>query len=148
LFYLGEDQIELSKVRNPHHTAMIPQAAGGAYRFADLLEGGALGLSQAAPWFLKWGSKVDPAPEAPKVDLSKMFLTLPLIQMLKQAGAPHTDFEDFARTRLATLVGPFRLRGQAPPLQHAQQVCPATPEVMKPPACQAHARERREPAVA
>ena len=27
--YLGEDQIELSKVRNPHHTAMIPQAAGG-----------------------------------------------------------------------------------------------------------------------
>jgi hypothetical protein len=94
--YLGEDQIELSKVRNPHHTAMIPQAAGGAYRFADLLEGGALGLSQAAPWFLKWGSKVDPAPEAPKVDLSKMFLTLPLIQMLKQAGAPHTDFEDFA----------------------------------------------------
>ena len=41
--YLGEDQIELSKLRNPHHTAIIPQAAGGAYRFADLLEGGAVG---------------------------------------------------------------------------------------------------------
>ena len=50
--YLGEDQIELSKLRNPHHTAMIPQAAGGAYRFADLLEGGAVGLSEAASWFL------------------------------------------------------------------------------------------------
>ena len=93
--YLGEDQIELSKVRNPHHTAMIPQAAGGAYRFADLLEGGAVGLSEAAPWFLKWGSKVNPAPEAPKADLNRMFLTLPLIQMLQKAGTPHTDFEDF-----------------------------------------------------
>jgi putative CocE/NonD family hydrolase len=93
--YLGEDQIELSKVRNPHHTAMIPQAAGGAYRFADLLEGGAVGLSEAAPWFLKWGSKVNPTPEEPKVDLTSMFLTLPLIQMVEKAGTPHTDFEDF-----------------------------------------------------
>jgi putative CocE/NonD family hydrolase len=93
--YLGEDQIELSKLRNPHHTAMIPQAAGGAYRFADLLEGGAVGLNEAAPWFLKWGSKLEPAPEAPKVDLAQIFLTLPVIQMLKKAGAPPTDFEDF-----------------------------------------------------
>jgi putative CocE/NonD family hydrolase len=93
--YLGEDQIELSKLRNPHHTAMIPQAAGGAYRFADLLEGGAVGLSEAAPWFLKWGSKVEPAPETPKVDLAQMFLTLPLVEMVKKAGAAHTDFEDF-----------------------------------------------------
>jgi putative CocE/NonD family hydrolase len=93
--YLGEDQIELSKLRNPHHTTMIPQAAGGAYRFADLLEGGAVGLSESAPWFLKNGSKIEPAPEAPKVDLEQMYLTLPVIQMLKKAGAPPTDFEDF-----------------------------------------------------
>ena len=93
--YLGEDQIELSKLRNPHHTAMIPQAAGGAYRFADLLEGGAVGLSEAAPWFLKWGSKVDSAPETPKVDLAQMFRTLPLVEMVKKAGATDTDFEDF-----------------------------------------------------
>ena len=92
--YLGEDQIELSKLRNPHHTAMIPQAAGGAYRFADLLEGGAVGLAEAAPWFLSNGSKVEPAPKAPKVDLQQMLLTLPLVQMLKKAGVPHTDFED------------------------------------------------------
>ena len=29
--YLGEDQILLAKLRNPHHTAMIAQAAGGTY---------------------------------------------------------------------------------------------------------------------
>jgi len=93
--YLAEDQLELAKVRNPHHTAMIPQAGGGAYRFADLREGGAVGLAEAAPWFLKWGSKIDPNPAARKVDLEHMFLTLPLVDMLKKAGGPPTDFEDF-----------------------------------------------------
>ena len=77
--YLAEDQLELAKVRNPHHTAMIPQAGGGAYRFADLREGGAVGLAEAAPWFLHWGSKIDPNPAAPKVDLERMFRTLPLV---------------------------------------------------------------------
>lgn len=93
--YLGEDQLELAKVRNPHHTAMIPQAGGGAYRFADLREGGAVCLAEAAPWFLEWGSKVDPNPAAPNVDRERMFLTLPLVDMLKNAGGPLTDFEDF-----------------------------------------------------
>ena len=93
--YLGSNQIELAKLRNPHQTAMIAQAAGGAYRFDDVLEGGAMNLADNAPWFLKWGSKVESAPEPPKVDLERMLLTLPLIEMLKRAGGPHTDFEDF-----------------------------------------------------
>lgn len=93
--YLAEDQLELAKVRNPHHTAMIPQAGGGAYRFADLREGGAVGLAEAAPWFLHWGSKLDPNPKPPKVDLDRMLRTLPLVDMLKKAGGPPTDFEDF-----------------------------------------------------
>jgi uncharacterized protein len=93
--YLGSIQIELAKVRNPHHTAMIPQAAGGAYRFDDVLEGGAINLADNAPWFLKWGSKVEPAPEPPKVDVKEMLLTLPIIEMLKRVGAPPTDYEDF-----------------------------------------------------
>ncbi len=93
--YLAEDQLELAKVQNPHHTAMIPQAGGGAYRFADLREGGAVGLAEAAPWFLTWGSKIDPNPANPKVDIERMFLTLPLIDMLKKAGGPPTDFDDF-----------------------------------------------------
>jgi uncharacterized protein len=93
--YVGEDQILLAKLRNPHHTAMIPQAAGGAYRFDDILEGGAVGLAENAPWFLKWGSKTAPAPDSSKVDIGQMLLTLPLIDMLRKAGAPHTDFEDY-----------------------------------------------------
>jgi len=93
--YVGENQILLAKLRNPHHTAMIPQAAGGACRFDDVREGGAVSIADDAPWFLKWGSKIEPAPEAPKIDLREMFLTLPVIEMLKRAGAPHTDFEDY-----------------------------------------------------
>src|SRR5262245_56423649 len=82
--YLGSIQIEMAKVRNPHHTAMIPQAAGGAYRYDDVLEGGAINLADNAPWFLKWGSKVEPAPEPLKVDTKQMLLTLPLIEMLRR----------------------------------------------------------------
>ena len=93
--YVGENQILLAKLRNPHHTAMIPQAAGGACRFDDVREGGAVSIADDAPWFLKWGSKMEPAPELPKIDIRQMFFTLPLIEMLKRAGAPHTDFEDY-----------------------------------------------------
>ncbi|MEW5980012.1 MAG: CocE/NonD family hydrolase [Acidobacteriota bacterium] len=93
--YVGSIQITLAKVRNPHHTAMIPQAAGGAYRYDDVLEGGAVNLADNAPWFLKWGSKVEPAPELPRVDVRQMLLTLPLVEMLERAGAPRTDYQDF-----------------------------------------------------
>jgi putative CocE/NonD family hydrolase len=71
--YLAEDQLELAKVRNPHHTAMIPQAGGGAYRFADLREGGAVWLAEAAPWFLHWGSKIDPNPATQRLTWSACF---------------------------------------------------------------------------
>ena len=93
--YLGEDQILLAKQQNPHHTAMIPQAAGGTYRQMDLLEGGAVSL-WAASWSLRWGSKIESNPTPPNVDLEKMYLTLPLIDMLKKVGGPPTDFENLA----------------------------------------------------
>src|SRR5581483_2624894 len=93
--YLGSNQIELAKLRNPHHAAMIPQAAGGAYRFDDVLDGGAFNLADNAPWFLKWGDKNNPAPQHPKVDIGNMLRTLPLIDMLRKAGNLHTDFEDY-----------------------------------------------------
>jgi len=93
--FLGEDQILLAKLRNPHHTAMIPQAAGGTYRQMDLLEGGAVSL-WAASWSLRWGSKIESNPTPPNIDLQKMYLTLPLIDMLKKAGGPPTDFENLA----------------------------------------------------
>jgi uncharacterized protein len=93
--YLGEDQILLARLRNPHHTAMIEQAGGGTYRQMDLLEGGAVSL-WAASWSLRWGSKIESNPTLPNIDLEKMFLTLPLIDMLKKAGGPPTDFENLA----------------------------------------------------
>ena len=93
--YLGEDQILLAKLRNRHHTAMIEQAGGGTYRQMDLLEGGAVSL-WAASWSLRWGSKIESNPTPPNIDLEKMYLTLPLIDMLKKAGGPPTDFENLA----------------------------------------------------
>ncbi len=92
--YLGGDQIELSKLQVAQHTAMIPQAAGGAYRFGNLTEGGALNLDIMAGWMRQNGSKVphsgqDPQPLDP-VRLS----VLPVIDVLKGTGPP-TDFEDW-----------------------------------------------------
>ncbi len=63
--YVGEDQIELSKVRNPHQSAMIAQAAGGAYRYAGLMTGGALELAMASEWFYGNGSKREPRASFP-----------------------------------------------------------------------------------
>lgn len=91
--YLGEDQIEVSKLRLPQHAAMIPQAAGGAYRYAAFVEGGALELAGTAGWFNKNGSKVNPAPKASRPDIRPLYWTLPVIEILKKAGAPPTDYE-------------------------------------------------------
>jgi uncharacterized protein len=91
--YLGEDQIELSKVRHPNQTAMIAQAAGGAYRFAGLMTGGALELSMASEWFYKNGSKTNPQARPGPEKSTPIWNTLPLIDMLRKAGAPSTDWE-------------------------------------------------------
>jgi len=120
--YRGEDQIEQAKLRNPHLKAMIPQAAGGAlgkggnhYRYFGFITGGVFELSSALGWFWGSGSKVyyrpppgisrstflevekffDPAPRLPDIDFSKIWWTLPVVDMLKIAGAPPSDFEDF-----------------------------------------------------
>lgn len=121
--YLGENQIEMAKLKNPYLKAMIPQAAGGAlgtggnyYRFFGYLTGGAFELSTAVGWFFANGSKIyfrpppdtprsvllqveklfNPAPVLPKIDLIKAFRTLPVIDILKKMGVPPSDFEDFA----------------------------------------------------
>jgi putative CocE/NonD family hydrolase len=92
--YVGEDQIELGKVRHPNQTAMIAQAAGGAYRFAGLMTGGALELAMASEWFYKNGNKTDPRakPGPPKAPL---WDTLPVIDILRKAGGPQSDWEDW-----------------------------------------------------
>ena len=121
--YLGENQIEMAKLKNPHLKAMIPQAAGGAlgtggnyYRFFGYLTGGAFELSTAVGWFFANGSKIyfrppfgtprslflqvekffNPAPVLPGIDFNEALKTLPVIDIVKKMGAPPSDFEDFA----------------------------------------------------
>jgi len=120
--YLGENQIEQAKLKNPHLKAMIPQAAGGAvgtggnfYRFFGYITGGTFELSSALGWFWDNGSKIyyrppagtprsvflevgryfKTAPTLPSIDFSKIWWTLPVVDILKKVGAPPSDFEDF-----------------------------------------------------
>ncbi len=100
--YLGEVQILQSKLRNPYLKCMIPQAAGTAlgtagdrYRFFPY-NGGALELAPIVGWFYQNGSKVfyRPQPRIRDIDFKKIWWSLPVIDMLKKAGVPPTDFED------------------------------------------------------
>lgn len=118
--YLGEVQILQSKLRHPNLKAMIPMAAGMAlgtagdrYRFFSF-NGGALELAPLVGWFYGQGSKVyfrppphidreeflkisklfDPAPKLPPLDFKDIWRSLPVVDMMKKAGAPPTDFED------------------------------------------------------
>lgn len=120
--YMGENQIGQAALRNPHLKAMIPQSAGGQvgsaggrYRYAAIINGGAFELSTAFGWFRGSGSKYffrpppdlsqddvrqiedffNPAPEIPRIDFGQIWNTLPVIDMMKKAGAPPTDFEDY-----------------------------------------------------
>jgi hypothetical protein len=111
--YLGENQIETATLRNPHHVTMIPQASGGARRYFALYQGGALELAAGAEWFRGYGSKVRPMlspatsqagfaqaaqyydfdPVLPEIDARKIFLSLPIIDLVDRMGAPPSDWE-------------------------------------------------------
>jgi len=114
--YLGENQIEEAKERNPYLAAMVPKAAGGASLPTGLLNwGGAFELASGFPWFRERASKVryhapagtprrtlvqmsryiNPEPVVPDIDYRAAFKTLPLIDMMKIVGGPPTDFEDW-----------------------------------------------------
>ncbi len=113
--YSGENQMEMSKLRNPHLAAMIPQAGGGAYRFAGLMQGGVMELAGGSGWFIHNGSKLRPvlptnaphsqfvqaaryfslAPVFPEVDFGRLWRSLPVIDMVKKTGVPPTDWEGF-----------------------------------------------------
>ena len=113
--YLGENQMQLSAERHPAHAAALPQAAGGSYRYFGVIFGGVTELAASLGWFRGAGTKVfyrvppgtprdvvlqveemfNPAPTPPELDFAEAWRTLPFIDMLKEAGAPPTDFEDF-----------------------------------------------------
>jgi len=111
--YLGENQVQTATLRHPHHTAMIPQASGGSRRYFALYQGGALELAAGADWFRGNGSKVRPVlspatsqagftqaapyydfnPVLPKIDVRKIMLSLPIIDLVDRMGAPPSDWE-------------------------------------------------------
>ena len=113
--YSGENQMDTAKLKNPHLRAMIPQAGGGAYRFAGLIQGGVIELAGASGWFIRNGSKIRPAlpvdvprdqfvlaaryfnlaPVVPEIDFRTLWRTLPTINMVKSTGVPPTDWEGF-----------------------------------------------------
>jgi putative CocE/NonD family hydrolase len=113
--YLAETQYQQATQRHPNLTAMIPQGAGPVqYRAGGAIEGGAIELAAVVGWFRMLGSKLyyrpplgtprdvflatssyfRPAPTLPEIDYRPIWSSLPVVDMLKKAGAPPTDFED------------------------------------------------------
>lgn len=113
--YLGENQIQLAATRHPNHAAAIAKAAGGIMRYAGVLNGGAVELAAAVGWFSRNGSKVhfqatpgtpdslfvraapffNLAPRIENFDFRAAWNTLPLIESLRRAGTPPSDFDEF-----------------------------------------------------
>ncbi len=93
--YLGENQVEMAKLRNVHHVAMNPQAASGALQYFGSWRGGAFELAADADWFVSNGSRAQP----PKVNWPALWRSLPLKGMMDRAGLPGTDWDDFVSHR-------------------------------------------------
>jgi putative CocE/NonD family hydrolase len=128
--YLGEVQYQQATLRNPHLVAMVPQAAGAVSRYRDgaLVTGGALELASVTGWLRTHGSKLHylppretsvaeraetdqyygPEPVLPEIDYSRIWSSLPIIDMLRTAGGPPTDYEVLVRA----LPPPTDLEGQ------------------------------------
>lgn len=119
--YMGETQVYLARRRHPAVKAMISCASGGAtgslggrYTRWGFRHGGALNLASVLGWMLDSGSKLyarlppelddatfarcadlfDTGPRRRSWDMPALWRHLPLIDMLRHAGAPPTDFED------------------------------------------------------
>jgi putative CocE/NonD family hydrolase len=116
--HLGEVQYQLATQRNPHHACAVPQAGGSAFGYhgpsAAYHTNGAFPLL-FADWFRTTQHSVHPQfppgldrelllqaapyfalqPQFPDVDWHKLWRTLPIIDTLRAAGSPPTDFENF-----------------------------------------------------
>ncbi len=98
---LGEAQMFMARMRNPHHRALIAQGNGGAmgtafnrYTFFGLYEGGIFNLASGFGWFLSHGGK-HPGVEAPDIDRSKALWGLPSAGLVAKYRSDPTDFADF-----------------------------------------------------
>jgi putative CocE/NonD family hydrolase len=106
---LGEAQILLARMRNPHHTALIAQGAGGAmgsaagrYTYFGQFEGGIFELASGFGWFLDNGSKRPGFHDKrAAVDMGKAIWDLPSIGLVQRYRQDPTDYEDFLSKPLA-----------------------------------------------
>jgi hypothetical protein len=127
---LGDAQIWLAQARPPALAAMIPQAsgssvgpAGGRYRYFGAFNGGAVQLAAGVDWMISSGSKVFWGPPAwlppekfreiadrftarPKAvvepdAVEPLLWTVPVADILKNAGMTFTDWEDILHHELA-----------------------------------------------
>jgi putative CocE/NonD family hydrolase len=113
--YLGEVQYLQAIKQNPHLAALVPQGAGPIqYRAGGGISGGALELATMIGWVRDNGSKLNyrpppgtpreiflqsaqyfrPDPILPEIDNASVWNTLPVVDMLKKAGSPPTDWVD------------------------------------------------------
>lgn len=99
---LGESQIMLSRMRNPHHVAMIPMGAGGAmgsarnrYSYFGQYEGGVFQLASGFGWFLFDGGKTPGVEFDEKVDVARAIWELPSGDLVRRHRPDKTDFDDF-----------------------------------------------------
>jgi len=83
----GEAQLLLAVARHPDHVTAIPQSAASGYNIRGRpwasFDGGVFELAQTAGWFSGDPSRLD-------------YATLPIIDILKKAGLPPTEYENFA----------------------------------------------------
>jgi len=112
---LGETQYRQATQRNPHLAAMVPQAAGTISRYrTDFFHGGALELADLVGWLRENGSKINYVPSVrpegdalpywaeyfkpqavlPEVNYPELMSHLPVIDIMKKAGSPPTDYEE------------------------------------------------------
>ena len=99
---LGESQIMLARMRNPHHAAMIPMGAGGAigsaanrYTYFGQYEGGVFQLASGFGWFLFEGGKTPGLELDEKVDVARAIWDLPSGSLVRRHRPDKTDFDDF-----------------------------------------------------
>jgi len=117
--YPAEIQAAQAPLRHPNLTCMIPQcgpmigAANGRYRYWSGFKGGVLDLAASIPWYFRAACKYsfkpppglsdaevrkirdffDPGPtNFPEVDFEKLNWHLPLVDVMKKAGAPPNDW--------------------------------------------------------
>ena len=98
---LGEAQMFMARMRNPHHRALIAQGNGGAmgsafnrYTYFGLYEGGIFNLASGFGWFLSHGGK-HPGVAAPEIDRAKALWGLPSAGLVAKYRSDPTDFGDF-----------------------------------------------------